>query len=88
MEHVEPESIKFMARCVAFASVVASLSLTFRWSRSYLEEYIDIFATSENVSYLYHLALKVKTVRDKQSHTFDKVGFALSLSCSCSSSTT
>ncbi|BGP10818.1 Sister chromatid cohesion protein pds5 [Rhodotorula toruloides] len=58
VDHVEPESIKFMAR--------------------YLEEYIDIFATSENVSYLYHLALKVKTVRDKQSRVFDKNLYLLS----------
>ncbi|BGP34804.1 Sister chromatid cohesion protein pds5 [Rhodotorula toruloides] len=58
VEHVEAESIKFMAR--------------------YLEEYIDIFATSENVSYLYHLALKVKTVRDKQSRVFDKNLYLLS----------
>ncbi|BGP02903.1 Sister chromatid cohesion protein pds5 [Rhodotorula toruloides] len=58
VEHVEAESIKFMAR--------------------YLEEYIDIFATSENISYLYHLALKVKTVRDKQSRVFDKNLYLLS----------
>ncbi|GEM10842.1 cohesin-associated protein Pds5 [Rhodotorula toruloides] len=58
VDHVEPETVKFMAR--------------------YLDEYIDIFATSENVSYLYHLAQKVKTVRDKQSPVFDKNLYLLS----------
>lgn len=30
----------------------------------YIELYLDCLATQENVPYLYHLALKIKTVRD------------------------
>lgn len=31
----------------------------------YVEMYIDCVATEQNAPYLYHLALKIKTVRDK-----------------------
>ncbi|GAA5907023.1 hypothetical protein JCM8208_004491 [Rhodotorula glutinis] len=32
----------------------------------YLEDYFEIFVTSENLSFFFQLALKIKTVRDKQ----------------------
>ena len=40
---------------------------------SYLQFYLDLIATSENVSLLYHLANKGKTVRDAESHTYSVV---------------
>ncbi|KAG5654557.1 hypothetical protein H0H81_000082 [Sphagnurus paluster] len=36
----------------------------------YIQFYIDTVATSENVSLLYHLAMKGKSVRDSESHTY------------------
>jgi hypothetical protein len=38
-----------------------------------LQFYLDLIATSENVSLLYHLANKGKTVRDAESHTYSVV---------------
>lgn len=34
---------------------------------------MDLIASSDNVSLLYHLAMKAKTVRDAQSHTYSEV---------------
>ncbi|KAI8986667.1 armadillo-type protein [Trametes punicea] len=39
----------------------------------YIQFYLDLVATNENVSLLYHLALKVKTVRDAESHNSSEV---------------
>ncbi|KAF5383320.1 hypothetical protein D9615_004981 [Tricholomella constricta] len=36
----------------------------------YIQFYIDLVATSENVSLLFHLALKGKSVRDSESHAY------------------
>ncbi|KAG5641986.1 hypothetical protein DXG03_003815 [Asterophora parasitica] len=36
----------------------------------YIQFYIQLIATSENVSLLFHLALKGKTVRDSESHAY------------------
>ncbi|GAA5962654.1 hypothetical protein JCM21900_006757 [Sporobolomyces salmonicolor] len=44
----------------------------------YFELYLDCLATSENVSLLYHLALKVKGVRDHASSEYDHNLYALS----------
>ena len=33
----------------------------------YLEDYFEVFVTSENLSFFFQLALSIKTVRDKQS---------------------
>lgn len=40
---------------------------------SYLQFYLELLATPENVSLLYHLANKGKTVRDAESHTYSVV---------------
>ena len=40
---------------------------------SYLQFYLDLLATPENVSLLYHLANKGKTVRDAESHAYSVV---------------
>lgn len=39
----------------------------------YIDFYLDLIASSDNVSLLYHLAMKAKTVRDGQSHTYSEV---------------
>jgi sister-chromatid-cohesion protein PDS5 len=39
----------------------------------YIEMYITCIATQDNIPYLYHLALKLKTVRDSESSDFDTV---------------
>jgi len=41
----------------------------------YVEFYLDQVAFSENISLLYHLAMKAKTVRDAESHTYSEVCF-------------
>ena len=45
-------------------------------SRRYLDFYLDLVATSDNISLLYHLAMKAKTVRDAESHTYSEVSLA------------
>lgn len=44
----------------------------------YISMYLDCIATRENLSYLYHLALKLKTVRDIESAAFDDTLYKLS----------
>lgn len=41
----------------------------------YIEFYLDLIANAENVPLLYHLAMKAKTVRDAESHTYSEVIF-------------
>ncbi|KIJ63153.1 hypothetical protein HYDPIDRAFT_113739 [Hydnomerulius pinastri MD-312] len=38
----------------------------------YVELYLDLVASSENISLLYHLSMKAKTVRDAESHTYSE----------------
>jgi sister-chromatid-cohesion protein PDS5 len=44
----------------------------------YIDFYLDLIASSDNVSLLYHLAMKAKTVRDGQSHTYSENLYAVS----------
>ncbi|KAH7926273.1 hypothetical protein BV22DRAFT_1128351 [Leucogyrophana mollusca] len=44
----------------------------------YIEFYLDQIASSDNVSLLYHLAMKTKTVRDAESHTYSENLYAMS----------
>lgn len=41
----------------------------------YINLYLDIIATADNLPLLYHLAQKAKTVRDAESHTHSEVCF-------------
>ncbi|QRV81905.1 sister chromatid cohesion protein [Ceratobasidium sp. AG-Ba] len=43
----------------------------------YIEFYLDIIATAENVSLQFHLALKAKSVRDSESHVFSELSLSL-----------
>ena len=43
----------------------------------YIEFYLDLVCTHENVGLLYHLAMKTKTVRDADSHTHSANLYAL-----------
>ncbi|KAG8216411.1 hypothetical protein J3R82DRAFT_6516 [Butyriboletus roseoflavus] len=38
----------------------------------YIEFYLDLIASSDNIALLYHLAMKAKTVRDSESHTYSE----------------
>ncbi|KAG8711503.1 hypothetical protein FRC11_002628, partial [Ceratobasidium sp. 423] len=44
----------------------------------YIEFYLEIVATAENISLQFHLALKAKTVRDADSHVFSEHLYVLS----------
>ncbi|KAF9457542.1 armadillo-type protein [Collybia nuda] len=44
----------------------------------YVQFYLDLIATSETVSLLYHLAMKGKTVRDAESHTYTQNLYVIS----------
>ncbi|KAI0938430.1 hypothetical protein AcW1_001836 [Taiwanofungus camphoratus] len=44
----------------------------------YIEFYLDLIANAENVPLLYHLAMKAKTVRDAESHTYSENLYAAS----------
>ncbi|KAI6134781.1 armadillo-type protein [Pisolithus croceorrhizus] len=44
----------------------------------YVEFYLDQIMSSENISLLYHLAMKAKTVRDAESHTYSEHLYAMS----------
>jgi hypothetical protein len=46
---------------------------------SYVKFYLDLVASSENISLLYHLSQKGKTVRDPESHTQSVVSLVLCL---------
>ncbi|OCH91293.1 hypothetical protein OBBRIDRAFT_792457 [Obba rivulosa] len=44
----------------------------------YIDFFLDLVATAENIALLYHLAMKAKTVRDAESHTFSENLYAVS----------
>jgi len=44
----------------------------------YIEFYLELVASAENISLLYHLAMKAKTVRDAESHTYSENLYAAS----------
>ncbi|KAL4078145.1 armadillo-type protein [Scleroderma yunnanense] len=44
----------------------------------YVEFYLDQVVSSENISLVYHLAMKAKTVRDAQSHTYSEHLYTMS----------
>ncbi|THH15253.1 hypothetical protein EW146_g5196 [Bondarzewia mesenterica] len=44
----------------------------------YIEFYLELIASADNISLLYHLASKVKTVRDAESHVYSENLYALS----------
>ena len=39
----------------------------------YIQFFLDLVATSDNIALLYHIALKAKTVRDAESHSYSEV---------------
>lgn len=45
-------------------------------SRRYIEFYLDLVCTADNVALLYHLAMKAKTVRDAESYASSEVRVA------------
>ena len=41
----------------------------------YVQFYLDLMASQDNVSLLHHLAMKAKTVRDADSHSEVRLGY-------------
>ena len=62
------DAAMYVISCIIFAS----WRLTFL-SLSYVQFYLDLVATSENISLLYHLSFKGKSVRDSESHSGSEV---------------
>lgn len=58
----------YVVSCIMFASWKLILLCI-----SYVQFYLDLVATSENISLLYHLSFKGKTVRDSESHSGSEV---------------
>ncbi|KAF9226311.1 hypothetical protein BS17DRAFT_794477 [Gyrodon lividus] len=44
----------------------------------YIEFYLELVASSENIALIYHLAMKAKTVRDAESHTYSENLYTMS----------
>jgi len=44
----------------------------------YIDFYLDLIASSDNIALLYHLAMKAKTVRDSESHTYSENLYTIS----------
>jgi len=68
------EDLLDLAKCVI---VPFSLTLDIECTYRYIQFYLDLVATQENVALLYHLASKGKTVRDHVSFTHSEVGLLL-----------
>jgi len=74
------EDLLDLAKCVA---VPFPLTLDVECVYRYIQFYLDLVATQENVALLYHLASKGKTVRDHVSFTHSEVGPFLTGSLVC-----
>jgi len=74
------EDLLDLAKCVA---VPFPLTLDVGCVYRYIQFYLDLVATQENVALLYHLASKGKTVRDHVSFTHSEVGPFLTSSSVC-----
>jgi sister-chromatid-cohesion protein PDS5 len=72
-DDVDPDILKMGAKLVFLVLYAPARELTVSSSCRYLEEYLEIFATAENISFLYSLASKLKTVRDRQDRRYDRV---------------
>ena len=55
-----------------------------KWFISYVQFYLDLMATSENISLLYYLSFAGKRVRDSESHSGSEVRWSQNTSSSCS----
>ena len=67
---VSEEGLPDMAKYVAFlCTTYCCLTVASR----YIEFYLDLVCTSENLSLLFHLSQKPKTVRDAEGHTYSEV---------------
>src|SRR5882757_5626910 len=76
------DAAMYAVSCIIFVSWRLTFSL------SYLQFYLDLVATSENISLLYHLSCRGKEVRDSESHSGSEVRlkpeYASSSHCSLS----
>ena len=69
---VEQEYLPDIAKYTNSSSC-SLLILTLHLNR-YIQFFLDLVATSDNIALLYHIALKSKTVRDAESHSYSEVG--------------
>lgn len=65
------EQLLDMAKCVYLTDHF--YAFTYGDEIRYVDFYLDLVATADNISLLYHLAMKTKTVRDAESHTYSEV---------------
>lgn len=56
-----------------FVLQLASFNSSVNYYGRYIQFYLDLLATSDTISLLYHLAMKGKTVRDAESHGHSEV---------------
>ena len=68
---ITQESVPDMARCVRPRSCPCRSKRHF--DVRYIDFYLASVASAENVSLLYHLSGKAKTVRDSESHLYSEV---------------
>ena len=68
---VEQEYLPDIAKYTNSSSC-SLLILTLHLNR-YIQFFLDLVATSDNIALLYHIALKSKTVRDAESHSYSEV---------------
>jgi len=66
------ESVPDMAK-YARPHVLVALSIRVTFDFRYIDFYLASVASAENVSLLYHLSGKAKTVRDSESHLYSEV---------------
>jgi sister chromatid cohesion protein PDS5 len=66
------EELLDAAMYVVFSIIFTPWKLTLLFI-SYIQFYLDLMATSENISLLYHLSFKGKNVRDSESHSGSEV---------------
>ena len=72
------ESLPDMAKCVCLLpfTIVSSYMI---FGTRYIEFYLESVASAENISLLYHLSGKAKTVRDSESHLYSEVRWTVYL---------
>lgn len=67
-----PENLQDIAKYTFFVPLKKLAVELTNWDR-YIDFYLDIIASADNIPLLYHLAVKAKTIRDSESHTYSEV---------------
>lgn len=64
------------SKCISSAHVENPVTIVNR----YIQFFLDVVSSSDNIALLYHIALKAKTVRDAESHVYSEVSIVRALS--------